>query len=118
MEGAVGTAVSMEWSIRAIENRDVDAILAIQSASPEIAQWTLWDYDRVARGEMAGWVAEENGRSRGFSGWPPSGKRSRDSEFCGAHPIARRRGVGTALLAASARVGQVGPRRECAFGGA
>ena len=46
-------------TIRALEARDVEAILAIQAACPEIAQWTAWDYDRVARGEMAGWVAEE-----------------------------------------------------------
>jgi ribosomal-protein-alanine acetyltransferase len=38
----------------------VEAILEIQAACPEIAQWTAWDYDRVARGEMAGWVATEN----------------------------------------------------------
>ena len=38
----------------------MEAILAIQAACPEIAQWTAWDYDRVARGEMAGWVATEN----------------------------------------------------------
>jgi ribosomal-protein-alanine acetyltransferase len=38
----------------------VEAILAIQAACPEIAQWTAWDYDRAARGEMAGWVATEN----------------------------------------------------------
>ena len=37
----------------------MDAILTIQAACPEIAQWTAWDYDRVARGEMAGWVATE-----------------------------------------------------------
>jgi ribosomal-protein-alanine N-acetyltransferase len=42
-----------------VEKRDIEAILAIQSTCPEIAQWTAWDYDRVARGEMAGWVAEE-----------------------------------------------------------
>ncbi len=47
-------------TIRALEARDVEAILAIQAACPEIAQWTAWDYDRVARGEMAGWVAEEH----------------------------------------------------------
>ena len=46
-------------TIRALEARDVEAILAIQAACPEIAQWTAWDYDRVARGEMAGWIAEE-----------------------------------------------------------
>ena len=38
----------------------MEAILAIQATCPEIAQWTAWDYDRVARGEMAGWVATEN----------------------------------------------------------
>jgi ribosomal protein S18 acetylase RimI-like enzyme len=46
--------------IRSLESPDVAAILAIQAACPEIAQWTAWDYDRVARGEMAGWVAVEN----------------------------------------------------------
>ena len=45
---------------RPLESRDVEAILAIQAACPEIAQWTAWDYDRVARGEMAGWVATQN----------------------------------------------------------
>jgi ribosomal-protein-alanine N-acetyltransferase len=47
-------------TIRPLESRDVEAILEIQAACPEIAQWTAWDYDRVARGEMAGWVATEN----------------------------------------------------------
>jgi ribosomal protein S18 acetylase RimI-like enzyme len=47
-------------TIRPLESRDVEAILEIQAACPEIAQWTAWDYDRVARGEMAGWVAIEN----------------------------------------------------------
>ena len=47
-------------TIRALEARDVEAILTIQAACPEIAQWTAWDYDRVARGEMAGWVAAED----------------------------------------------------------
>jgi ribosomal protein S18 acetylase RimI-like enzyme len=46
--------------IRPLESRDVEAILTIQAVCPEIAQWTAWDYDRVARGEMAGWVATEN----------------------------------------------------------
>ena len=47
-------------TIRSLESRDVEAILEIQAACPEIAQWTAWDYDRVARGEMAGWVATEH----------------------------------------------------------
>lgn len=49
-----------------MEARDIEAILAIQFACPEIAQWTAWDYDRVARGEMAGWVGQESGMVTGF----------------------------------------------------
>jgi ribosomal-protein-alanine N-acetyltransferase len=51
---------------RRIEERDVEAILAIQAACPEIAQWTAADYDRVARGQMAGWVSEEETIVSGF----------------------------------------------------
>jgi [ribosomal protein S18]-alanine N-acetyltransferase len=53
-------------TIRPLESRDAEAILAIQAACPEIAQWTAWGYDRVARGEMAGWVAEEDQELAGF----------------------------------------------------
>jgi [ribosomal protein S18]-alanine N-acetyltransferase len=53
-------------TIRALDSRDVEAILSIQAGCPEIAQWTAWDYDRVARGEMAGWVAEEEAEVAGF----------------------------------------------------
>jgi [ribosomal protein S18]-alanine N-acetyltransferase len=42
-----------------MEERDIEAILAIQAECPEIAQWTARDYERVARGGMDGWVAEE-----------------------------------------------------------
>jgi [ribosomal protein S18]-alanine N-acetyltransferase len=49
-----------------MEDRDVEAILSIQAACPEIAQWTAWDYDRVVRGEMAGWVGEEESSVVGF----------------------------------------------------
>jgi ribosomal-protein-alanine N-acetyltransferase len=51
-------------TIRALESRDLEAILTIQAACPEIAQWTAWDYDRVARGDIAGWVATENSNVR------------------------------------------------------
>lgn len=52
--------------IRNLEVRDGHAVLAIQAASPEIAQWTSWDYARVAQGEMAGWIAEEDDVVVGF----------------------------------------------------
>lgn len=83
--------------IRPIEARDVDAILAIQSACPEIAQWTAWDYARVARGEMAGWVSEEDEAIVGFL---VARRIVGDLEILNfaVRPDARRRGIGEALL--------------------
>ena len=97
MEGSIRTAVNVSWKIRAIENRDVDAILAIQSASPETAQWTLWDYNRVPAGEMAGWVAEQKGEVVGFLVGRQVVSDLEILNFAVA-PDARRRGAGTALL--------------------
>jgi ribosomal-protein-alanine acetyltransferase len=42
--------------IRPLELRDLDAVLAIQSASPEAARWSRADYERVAQGDFSGWV--------------------------------------------------------------
>jgi ribosomal-protein-alanine N-acetyltransferase len=53
-------------TIRLIGLPDIEAILLIQAVSPEIAQWTPGDYIRVARGEMAGWVAEGPEGIEGF----------------------------------------------------
>ena len=33
-----------------MERRDIDAVIAIQSASPEVAQWANADYDFTDRG--------------------------------------------------------------------
>jgi len=76
----------------------VEAILSIQAVSPDIAQWTMWDYERVARGEMAGWVAEEAGQVLGFL---IARQVVGDIEILNlaVGPNARRRGVGAALLA-------------------
>ncbi len=84
--------------IRRMESRDVEAILAIQAESPEIAQWTLWDYERTARGEMAGWVAEEAERVIGFL---VAREVVSDIEVLNlaVQSGARRRGVGASLLA-------------------
>jgi ribosomal-protein-alanine N-acetyltransferase len=86
--------------IRALESRDIEWVLAIQAVCPEIAQWTVWDYDRVARGEMAGWVAEENGEVIGFL----VGRRvTSDLEILNFAVRAddRRRGIGADLLRAA-----------------
>jgi len=91
LEGAGGIL------IRPIETRDVDSILTVQSVCPEIAQWTAWDYARVAHGEMAGWVADENDAIAGFL---VARRIASDLEVLNlaVRPEARRRGVGTALL--------------------
>jgi ribosomal-protein-alanine N-acetyltransferase len=86
--------------IRALESRDIEWVLAIQAVCPEIAQWTVWDYDRAARGEMAGWVAEENGEVIGFL----VGRRvTSDLEILNFAVRAddRRRGIGAELLRAA-----------------
>jgi len=49
-----------------MESRDVDAVVAIQSASSEIAQWGAADYDLAHRPTTFGWVAEQEQRVIGF----------------------------------------------------
>jgi ribosomal-protein-alanine N-acetyltransferase len=78
--------------------------MAIQAVCPEVAQWTVWDYERVARGEMAGWVAEEAGQVVGFL---IARQVANDIEILNlaVRPDARRRGVGTALLTSAIKWG-------------
>jgi ribosomal-protein-alanine N-acetyltransferase len=87
----------MSLLIRSLEVRDVEHILVIQSGCPEIAQWTMWDYDRVARGEMAGWVGEEEAQAIGFL---VARRVLSDLEILnfGVMQGTRRRGVGASLL--------------------
>jgi ribosomal-protein-alanine N-acetyltransferase len=98
-------------NIRPVENRDVDAILAIQSACPDIAQWTASDYGRAAGREMAGWVAAEGGE---ISGFLVARRLVDDIEILNfaVRSEARRRGVGGRLLReALAWGGEVGARQ-------
>lgn len=82
---------------RPIEARDVESIVEIQSSSPEVAQWTARDYQRVARGEMAGWVATERDTVLGFL---VARRVASDIEILNfaVRPEARRCGIGGALL--------------------
>ena len=91
--------------LRTLELRDIEDVLAIQAASPEIAQWSLWDYDRVARGEMAGWVTEnERGELTGFI---VARRIANDLEILNfaVRPTARRQGIGATLLDETLRWG-------------
>ena len=91
--------------LRRVESRDVEAILAIQAVCPEVAQWSMWDYERVARGEMAGWVAEDGGQVVGFL---IARQVANDIEILNlaVQPDARRRRLGTALLASAIEWGK------------
>ena len=57
----------------------------------------MWDYERVAQGEMAGWVAEEAGRNHRISHRAPGGERLEILNLA-VRPDARRTGVGGSLL--------------------
>ena len=89
--------------LRTLELRDIEDVLAIQAASPEIAQWSLWDYDRVARGEMAGWVTESE--SGDITGFIVARRIANDLEILNfaVRPTARRQGIGAALLGEALR---------------
>lgn len=84
-------------NIRSIESRDIEAIISIQSACPEIAQWTISDYTRVAQGEMAAWVCQREADILGFLVARPSGS---DIEILNlaVQPDARRLGIGASLV--------------------
>jgi [ribosomal protein S18]-alanine N-acetyltransferase len=83
--------------VRGIAIHDVEAVLAIQAACPEIAQWSAWDYESVARGEMAGWVAEDE---RGIAGFLVARRLVGEAEILNfaVRADSRRQGTGTALL--------------------
>jgi [ribosomal protein S18]-alanine N-acetyltransferase len=83
--------------IRPLESRDIESILSIQSACPEIAQWKSADYERVVQNEMSGWVFETDGA---FTGFLVARRVSSEIEILNfaVRPDARHHGTGTALL--------------------
>jgi len=76
---------------------DVDSVMDIQKASPELAQWIRRDYERVAQGEMASWVEEEDGVVIGFVVARKLADEMEILNFAVA-PDSRRRGIGSSLL--------------------
>jgi len=100
--------------IRTLEARDIDSVVAIQSACPEIAQWTMWDYDRVARGEMSGWVCEkvaadeEVADGQWVAGFLVARRIANDLEILNfaVSPELRRCGAGASLLGAALEWGK------------
>jgi len=87
--------------IRHLEWGDVDAVVAIQAASPEIAQWNAPDYQRVAQGDMAGWVAAGGSAISPLAGFIVARRVADDLEILNlaVRKEARRQGVGSLLVA-------------------
>jgi [ribosomal protein S18]-alanine N-acetyltransferase len=87
--------------VRAMEPRDIDAALAIQAASPEIAQWNASDYDLSARPGILGLIAEQP-EDRRFAGFLVARQVLDECEILNlaVAPASRRRGVATSLLRA------------------
>ena len=84
-------------SIRPFQTRDLQFIMAIQSACPEIAQWTIRDYARVVEGDMVGWVDEQKDEIAGFIVARRVGTELEILNFA-VRPDLRNRGIGRALL--------------------
>jgi [ribosomal protein S18]-alanine N-acetyltransferase len=84
-------------SIRPIETRDLEFVMAIQSACPEIAQWTTRDYANAVQGTMSGWVAEEKSEVAGFIVARSAANELEILNFA-VRPDTRHRGIGASLL--------------------
>lgn len=77
--------------------RDAQAVLTIQVASPEIAQWTTQDYAGIPSSGMMAWVAEVEGAIAGFL---VARRIASELEILNlaVRPDARRAGIGHALI--------------------
>lgn len=87
-------------AVRAMETRDVGAVLQIQEGSREAAQWTRAAYEGFARAGALAWVAESEGRVAGFLVARAAGGEMEILNLA-VDAGARRRGVGSALLQAA-----------------
>ncbi len=86
-------------TIRPLAAEDLDAVLRIQQQCPEIVRWSRRAYQRVFRGEYAGWVAA----GEVVCGFVVLRQAAAEAEILNlaVAPDARRRGTGTRLLAAA-----------------
>ena len=83
--------------VRTLDAQDVPDIVAIQSASPEIAQWKAEDYPTSTNDSMAAWVVESDHAVAGFV----VARRAADElEILNiaVAQTARRQGAGSVLL--------------------
>lgn len=83
--------------IRQLESRDIDSVFVIQSACPQIAQWTAEDYERSVSGDMSGFVAEDDSAIAGFLVARSLGDEIEILNFA-VRADCRRRKIGTQLF--------------------
>jgi ribosomal-protein-alanine N-acetyltransferase len=84
-------------NLRPMVASDADAVVQIQLASPEIAQWTARDYAKFPTAGMTAWVAEVEGVIAGFL---VARRIAGELEILNlaVRPDVRRRGIGNALI--------------------
>lgn len=56
----------MALAVRALESRDIPAIIEIQNSCPEAAHWSEPTYRRLGDAGEKAWLAEQNGYIAGF----------------------------------------------------
>lgn len=99
-------------TIRRLAPRDADAILAIQSQCPELAQWSKQDYEAMSEGNSIGWVASPfltaaespaSPAASAIAGFITARLAADEVEILnlGVSPEQRRRGIAEALLNAA-----------------
>lgn len=92
--------------IRPLASADADALLALQSACPELAQWSKRDYEELTQHAMVGWVASPQSASpssearRLISGFLTARRAADELEVLNlcVTPAERCQGIGRALL--------------------
>ena len=98
--------------VRPMELRDLDAVLTIQAASPELARWDASSYTVVSSTDMH-WVADTKNETRAddhaqVAGFLVASQVTDEMEIytVAVRPDMRRRGVGTLLLLQAFRWGK------------
>lgn len=97
MPNFTGSATRNSVGVRRLELTDIEGVLAVQQACPQVAQWLASDYGGAATGAITGWVFEDE---VGLAGFLVARSLLGESEILnvGVRPDARRRGIGSQLL--------------------
>ncbi len=101
----------MALAVRALESRDIPAVIEIQNSCREAAQWSAAAYRRLGHAGEKAWLAEQNGNVAGFL---VARVVAAEMEILNLAVRAslRRQGIAAVLLRAALLVGvQAGARR-------